>query len=353
MGLPSINIKFKSMASSLIERGQKGVVALVIKDVAANFNTEYVLENATEAPEGLSATNIEYIGQAFMGGISKMHLCIVDDTTPDYTGAYNYLETVKFDYLAHTDLADADKDAAIGYVKTLRDSMGKKVKAVIAHADGADHEAVINFATDDIKVGEKTYTAQEYVARIAGLLAGLSITRSATFVTLGEVDDVTHLTKSELDAAIDAGKFILFHDGVKVKVARGVNSLVTTSEEKGSDFQKIAIVDKMDMISNDINETASDNYIGAVANSYDNKILLISAINGYLDGLVADGILDRGARVDVDINSQIAYLKTIGIYDSRMTVQQIRSANTRDKVFLAATVKPLDAMEDITLNINM
>ncbi|PVY46601.1 hypothetical protein C7373_1141, partial [Intestinimonas butyriciproducens] len=36
MGLPSINIAFKSTAASAIERSEKGVVALIIKDAKEN-----------------------------------------------------------------------------------------------------------------------------------------------------------------------------------------------------------------------------------------------------------------------------------------------------------------------------
>ncbi len=43
-------------------------------------------------------------------------------------------------------------------------------------------------------------------------------------------------------------------------------------------FQKIKIVDTLDIIHSDIRKVIIDDYIGKVTNSYDNKCLLIVAI---------------------------------------------------------------------------
>lgn len=44
----------------------------------------------------------------------------------------------------------------------------------------ADDEGIINFATDNIEVGAKTYTTAELCCRIARILAGLLLHLSAT-----------------------------------------------------------------------------------------------------------------------------------------------------------------------------
>ena len=157
-----------------------------------------------------------------------------------------------------------------------------------------------------------------------------------------------------MDAAVDAGKFILFHDGEKVKVARGVNSLQTTTQDKGDAWKKIKMVEVMDMIQTDIRTTAQDAYIGKYANSYDNKCLLVTAIKGYLVGLEQSGILQAGSSsVGIDLAAQEAYLQSVGTDTSKMSQQEIKEANTADKVFLEASIKILDAIEDISLNITI
>src|SRR5690606_2532010 len=177
----------------------------------------------------------------------------------------------------------------------------------------ADHEGIINVTADEMFDGTETYSTAEYCSRFAGLFAGTPLTIAATFATLPELVDCKKLTKDELDEAIKRGELQLYNDGEKIKIARAVNSLVTTTQEKGDSFKKIKIVDCMDMIHDDIKKTAEDNYLGKYANSYDNKCLLISAIQGYFDELELAGILDRGKNwVGIDVAAQTAYLKSIG-----------------------------------------
>ena len=158
-----------------------------------------------------------------------------------------------------------------------------------------------------------------------------------------------------MDQAIGKGQLILYHDGEKTKIARGVNSFTTTTQDKGESFKKIKIVDAMHMIEDDIKKTCEDSYIGKYSNSYDNKCVLITAIQAYLDQLVLEGILDAEFKnvVEIDVEQQRNYLKRIGVDVSNMKELDIKKANTRDKVFLKSQIKILDAIEDIILNVSI
>lgn len=352
MGLPNINIAFSTQAASAISRSQKGVVALIIKD--ANANGGHILTSATQIPTTLSKDNKDYISRAFLGYVNPPRKVIVyalPVDAVDLSEGLTYLETQTFDYLAGPpDVAVADCTAIVLWVKAQR-TLGFTPKAVLPDTQ-ADNEAIINFTTNGIKVGDTEYTAAQYCSRIAGLIAGTPMTISCTYAPLSEVSDVERLTKEAMDAAIDSGKFIIFYDGEKVKVGRGVNSLKTTTQEKGEVFKKIKIVEAVDMIRSDIKKTAQDNYIGKYANSYDNKCLLVTAIKGYFIGLENDGILERGtSAVSIDIDAQDVYLQSKGINTTDMTEQEIKNAATGDKVFLKASISILDAVEDINLDI--
>ena len=142
-------------------------------------------------------------------------------------------------------------------------------------------------------------------------------------------------------------------------MARVVNSLTTVSDttvtdiqSKGDLFQKIKTVDIMDLIANDIRKTARDAYIGKLSNSYDNKVLLITAIHGYFDGLINDGLVEKNTvTVDIDMEEQKKYLKSNGVSISNMSDQQIKEANTGDQVFIAVKCKILDAIESISIRV--
>lgn len=352
LGLPQISIEFKSTGASAVQRGERGVVALVIVDPNLSAGTVYTFDSPDDVPETASNFTKDQVKLAFLGGQrppKKVLVYAQSSSDTDHEKAHHKLETYKFDYLAYPSLITGQELDIVAWVKSMRDNNGRKFKAVLPNVDG-DHEGIINFTAEDIKVNGQTYTTKDYCARIAGLLAGTPLQISATYQVLPEVEDVKHLTRDELNARINKGEFVLYHDGEKVKVGRAVNSLTTTTQEKGEDWRKIKIVDILDLIYMDVKQTIEDKYIGKYANSYDSKVLLITAINGYLRQLEIDGLLDKGMnRVEIDLEEQKAYLQSIGVDVSEMTAQQIKEANTRDKIFLAGYIRPLDAIEDVKL----
>ena len=352
MGLPNISIAFKTAAAAAVQLSQKGVVGLIIKD--SKNNGPATITSATEIPEELTEENKGYITRTFYGYVntpSKVILYVLPEASENLSAALDYMATQKIDYLVgppDTDSAGAGEIAT--WVKSQWE-LGAVPRAVIPKTE-ADHEAIINFTAEEITVGEQTYTAAQYCSRIAGLLAGTPLNISCTYAPLSEVTDIDRKTKDEMDTEIDEGKLILYHDGRKVKIGRGVNSLTTTTQDKGEQFKKIKVVDTIATIKRDIQITAQDSYIGKYANSYDNKCLLITAIRGYFSQLEASGVLEAGrSTVGIDMDAQKTYLQSIGTDTSSMTEQEIRSANTGYKVFLDASIKILDAIEDIPFNI--
>jgi hypothetical protein len=354
MKLPNINMAFSTQAASAIARSEKGTVALIVRD--ANANGKYVLTSLTQIPVDLGAENQDYIKNALIGHVNppkKVIVYVLPHDAVNLSDALSYFATQTFDYLAGPpDITTTECTDIVNWIKSQRE-LGLTPKAVLPNT-AADSEAIINFTTSGITDGSKTYTAAKYCSRIAGIIAGTPMTISCTYAALSEVVDVDRLTKDAMDDAIDSGKFIIFYDGEKVKVGRGINSLQTTTDTKGEVFKKIKIVEAIDMIRKDIKKTAEDNYIGKYANSYDNKCLLISAINGYFVGLENDGILEKGtSSVEIDVDAQELYLQSNGKDTSGMNEQELKTATTNDKVFLKANISILDAIEDIKFNITI
>lgn len=351
LGLPSINIAFKQQGISAIKRGMRGIVALILKD--PTLKGAYTLLDATEIPTSLSSDNKDLIHLALIGyntAPTKIELFVLQDGQPETVNeALTYFESTRFDYLVYPEADPSEQDTMVSWIKTMRDTNGIRSKLVLAEKE-SDYEGVIN-VDDFIKTSVKTLSKGETTSRIAGLIAGTDLSISCTYAPINEAIDIEPRTKAETETAIGEGKLVFFKEAGKVKIARGVNSLVSTSQEKGTYFQKIKIVDIMDMINNDIRETARDYYIGKYANSYDNKVLLISAIGGYLDTLVSDGLIERDYTVEIDMEAQKAYLKSVGVDISKLTDQEIKEHNTADKVFLKLSINILDAIEEININV--
>ncbi|MDB3084872.1 phage tail sheath protein [Clostridioides difficile] len=352
IGLPSINISFKELATTVKERSARGIIAMVLKDTKAlGFNEIHEKE---DIPADLSAENKEYINLALMGNVNTPNklLAYVIEGEADIQTALDFLETKEFNYLCMPKAVEVDKTAIKNWIIKLRDTDKVKVKAILGKVVG-NHEGIINFTTEDVLVGDKKYSVDEFTSRVAGIIAGTPLSQSVTYTKLSDVVDIPKMTKIDAESKVNKGELILIKEAGAIRIARGVNSLTELTEEKGEMFQKIKIVDTLDIINNDIKKVIIDDYIGRVPNSYDNKCILIVAIKEYLEELEKEELIEVGSLVDIDIESQKQYLKSKNIDISNMKEQEIREANTGSKVFLTAKIKMLDAMEDIDLSIEI
>lgn len=355
MGAPKIDLTFIERGITAIKRGERGIVMLVLKDVAEVAKTYTVLSTA-DIPEILSEDNQWYIQKALLGYQSapkKILIYVMDNAEEkldtEYKAAERYMETSKFDWLAiPTVETDQKTEEIASWVKTQRTVNRKKIKAVLPNSP-SDFEGVVNVTSSLFKDGAE-YKPEQITPRIAGLIAGTPMTISCTYAPLADFDDCTRLQQEELDGAVDAGKLVFEWDGETVKICRGVNSFVTTISGKGDRFKKIKIVETMDMIYNDIVSTAKKSYIGKYPNGYDDKCLLVTAINGYFKELIRSKLLSS-ANCEIDIEKQRLYLEGKGIDTSEMSEYDILNAETESYVFLQAHIGILDAMEDITFPI--
>ena len=323
MGLPEIFISFQTAAVSAITRSARGVLAVAVKDATAGGAAEAAYKSLAEVPEDkFSPENYRLLKLAFLAAPTKVWVLRVGE---DAEKTYQALERLRFDWLAAPGLEDAK---VMSFIKTLRNG-GRGLTL----EDGA-------------------MEAKDYAVRVAALLAALPLTRSATYVNLPEVVGCDAL--AEPDADVDAGKLIIVPGREGYRLGRAVNSLTTLTPDKAAPFQKIKIVEGIDLIRGDIAKAFESGYVGKVLNDYDNKLLLVTAINAYLKGLEGD-VLDKTAdnRCFVSLSGQRSYLESRGTDTSDMKDTDILKANTGSQVFLEAKLTFCDAMEDLALVISM
>ena len=287
------------------------------------------------------------------------------------------ITTVKWNYICNPTGNAQDQEDLSSWVKAQRNNKRKTFKAVVANV-AADHYGIVNFTTGNIRVvnpeytdallaadGDESkvtvpqylkYTAAQYTARIGGILAGLSLDRSATYYELSEVVDCD--TYEDIDGNINNGELCLFdeQDGNGVKIARACNSLHTFTTDVGQDFRYIKIIEAIDLIQDDIRDTFKEEYVGKVINDYNHKMLFIAAIGVYFRGLKGN-VLDNSQSaenwVDIDEPAQKDYAILHGDKAENMTVQQIREYNTGTNVYLTGRITPVNAMEDLKIDFVM
>lgn len=350
IGLPSVIVEFKQKASTAIQRGNTGIVALVLRD--SNAQGLHNIKGSYDIPSNLSEANKKYINLTLLGNVtapSKVVAYVVGEEV-QLKDALDYLETVDFNYLVVPQIKENERAVVKTFIEKMRNDIKVRVKAVMK--SDADYEGIIN-STNTATMVEGEINADEFCCVVGGLITGTPLSQSVTYAVPKNVLDIPSQTKEEAEAKVKNGELILVKEMGKIRVARGVNSLKTTTTEKGDLFQKIKLVDTMDLIHNDIRKTCIDTYIGKVSNNYDNKCILMTAISSYFEELAKEQLIEKDFTVDIDIDKQVKYLKSIGVDTSEMTEQEIKEANTKDKVFLMANIKLVDAMEEIALEINL
>ena len=350
MGLPEVIISFESKGTSAIKRSARGIVALILKDDTKPVGETIYTGIDQVIKEDWTADNYDYISKTFMGTPSKVIIERIATTATDYNSALAILKNKKFNYLAIPRIVQADATNIATWIKSCRTNDKKTFKAVLSNI-ASDDEGIINYCTEDNDDGIKKYSASEYTCRIAGILAGLSLDRSSTNYVLSELKSIKESIDPNID--IDAGKLILINDGENIKIARGVNSLITTTATKGEDFKKIKIIEGMDLVRDDIRDTFGNNYSGKVINNYDNKMLFLAAVNAYFKIIGKENILDSDMdnKAEINFKAQYNYLKGKSVDVDSLTEQQVKEYNTGAKVFMMAHAKFVDAMEDLYFDI--
>lgn len=353
MGLPEINIEFKAKAETAVKRSQNGIVAVILADDTKSGagNESYIYQSASDS--GLSSswttTNRRFLNLVFAASPKKVLVERISTKDTDYSAALARLKNKKWNWLTIPGIEDKNVASIVEWITAQRQDK-KTFKAVLPNSASND-PGIVNFTTTDIVCGAYVYTTAQYCARIAGLLASLALSETATYQVLSDVTSITEST--DPDADIDAGKLILINDGEKIKIGSGVNSLHTLSSGQTEDMKQIKIIDGMDLIRDDIRTTFEENYIGQI-NSHVNKLLFVNAVNQYFKRLATEGVLYDEATNEayIDVDAQRAYLETK--YDvSDMTDEEIEVANTGTYVFVAANVTMQGGIENLNFTISL
>lgn len=368
-GMPQIIINFRTKGTTAIKRSARGIVAMILHNETKDEIHNYTIRDVSDIPDtGLTDENVDLIKKCLLGTSLRILVYTlpntnVDGATKTQANALKMLANIKWNWLCAPTASVQEQQDLASWIKAQRDNKHKTFKAVLS-GQAADHEGIVNFCTNDIKVRTDTdsfgnpvyttYTALQYTARIAGILAGLALDRSATYFKLTEVESVE--VYEDIDTLIDKGELLLIdeQDGDGVKIARACNSLTTFTTDKGEEFRKIKIIEGIDMVTDDIRDTFKKYYVGKVINDYNHKMLFISAILVYFSEIKGN-VLDADATntVDIDTAWQSNYAKLHGDDPTTMSVMEIRQYNTGDTLALVGDIRLVDAMENLKIDFTL
>lgn len=335
--LPGAYINVRTNEPLSITRGDRGTVAILQEMTAGVDGTTYTItameqdypEGATAADKKLATEALKKAKTVLIYKLPSTH------AADDVTAALAALRTASFNTLCYPYDGDdevANKTAIAAWIKAMRDDEGVKCQAVLAN-HAADSEGIINVAQGLMMSGGTELTVAEVTAWVAGATAGATITTSNTGMKYeGAIDVKPRMTKSEMETAIKAGKFVFKVDTAQnVTAVYDINSLTTVTVEKGKMFTKNRVIRTLDNIANDITSIFESNYVGKVSNNEDGRSILKAALVDYFNSLQNMGAVQNFETDDVTVTA----------------------GTDSDAVVVTAAIQPVDSVEKIYITVNL
>lgn len=244
--------------------------------------------------------------------------------------AVNAFESYEFNILCAYTAEEADLTAYITAVKDWRDNLGKKCQVVVYNQSKPDSEGIINVVTT---VSDDNAPAYALVAWVAGAEAGCKINESCTNMLYdGEYTVVVNKTQSQLEDCIKNGQIAFHLVYGEVRLLEDINSLTTTTEDKGEDFKSNQTIRVIDQIANDIAKMFNTKYLGRIQNNPAGRISLwadivahhkqleaVQAIEAFDSALLT---VEQGAnKKSVVVNDAVTVINAMGQLYMTLVIQ--------------------------------
>lgn len=338
--LPGAYLNIKTNKPLSIMPGDRGTVVILQEMTVGDDGAMYAI-TATEAtwPEKATAEDKKLAVEALKKAKTVLvYKLPTGHDTEAVNAALTKLKTVQFNTLCYPfdgstpATATANKTAIATWIKAMRDDEGVKCQAVLAN-HVADDEGVINVAHGVVLTDGTTLTAAETTAWVAGATAGASITTSNTgMIYMGAIDVEPRMTKTEMENAVKAGKFIFKVDTAQnVTAVYDINSLTTVTVDKGKMFTKNRVIRTIDNIANDVTTIFESSYVGKVNNNDEGRSLLKASLVDYFVTLQNMSAIQNFEPDDVTV---------------------VAGADI-DAVVVDAYIQPVDSIEKIYITVHL
>ena len=157
------------------------------------------------------------------------------------------------------------------WVQRMRDEIGVKCQ-VVCYNYAADYEGVVKVKNPVTDTG---WSPASLVYWVTGLVAGTAVNASAlNLIYNGEFTVTANYTQSQLEGFIDNGFFALHTVNNDLRVLSDINSLVTTTVDKGNLFKSNQTIRVIDEIANSIATIFDTKYLGRIPNDKAGRIAL-------------------------------------------------------------------------------
>ena len=329
--LPGAYINVVSASKTSATLGERGTVAIALAlgkavgTVIEITRAEFVKDSENILGHKYDSAEMKPLREIF----ANANKCYVYDMGEgaEVSDVIAAVEPYNFTILcAYTDEA-SEISQYITSVKSWRDDMGKKCQVVVYNATKPDHEGVINVVSTVSDEGADTHAL---VAWVAGAEAGCAINASCTNMLYnGEYTVVADKTQTQLEQCLKEGQFVFHNVYGEVRVLEDINSMVSTTMDKGEDFKSNQTMRVIDQIANDIAKLFNTKYLGKIPNDKSGRVSLWADIVAH--------------------HRQLEEIRAIENFDSSLvTVEQ---GATKKSVVVTDTVTVTNAMAQLYMTV--
>jgi len=260
---------------TVITENEKSELESKLYDVATFLGTVQVdLQTGIKAMADLKPNDyVDWITSASISLTASLPLKNGTNGTVEDAAYQTYLdkmEAYNFNAMGCPSNKSTIAELFAAFCKRMRDDVGKKFQ-VVCFRNLADYEGVVS--VKNTIVGQTDDPA--LIPWATGAVAGTAVNKSATNMDYdGEYSVDTDYTQTELENGIREGSFMFHQVDEKVVVLEDINSFISITDEKSSDFSSNQTIRVLDQIANDIAVLFGKKYIGKVPNDASGRVSL-------------------------------------------------------------------------------
>lgn len=359
--LSSIEIAFKQKSTTFIERSERGIGILILRDdtEGPQFKKYKDITEVQLDKEKYTEENYKYLEDIYICAPYEINVIRLKTTEGEIkTNISDALVIINKMPTGWVTIADGDTEdyAALASWTKTQEMNNKTFKSIVWKQNKPDNMHIVNFMNEKVTFIDerKEQEAVKFIPSLLGILTACNITRSCDNFICTNLEAVKEVEDTK--ETVKEGGFVLSNVRGAVRVLVGANSLVTLDgETKTADMQYIDNVERQDLIRDDITDIFQNHYAGP-GNTFNRQIMFISACKQYFDSLAEIEVLDSEYENDIDID--VERQRKAWINAGRSEVEKwkdskIRRTTFKRKMFLDATVKFIAATADLHLNINL
>lgn len=295
--------------------GTRGNDLKIIVQKNVDDNTKYdvkTLFGSTTVDKQTVSSSIELVSNDYvvfkdvetLEATAGMALTGGTNSTINGTSYQDYLDKIEaytFNVMGIATTDESTKKLAVAFCKRMRDTVGAKFQVVL-HNINADYEGVINVVND--VTADDNFDKSSIVYFMTGIEANCAINKSClNKLYNGEFEVLTNYTQTQLEEAIKGGKLVLHKVGNDVRILEDINSLITTTDDKGDIFKENQTIRVIDQIANDIATLFNTKYLGNIPNDESGRVSLWTDIVKHHEQLQSIRAIENFSDADVVVQA--------------------------------------------------